>query len=116
MELWIRTQHREYLMPIKEELYIKGGNYHGTSLIQYKDLALGTYATYERAMEVLDEIQSKIKNQFIVQANTLLKPDDLKTLKSLYDSTNVIDSIVSDQIVTVTPINADIIIYEMPKE
>lgn len=115
MELWIRTQHREYLIPIKEELYIKGGNYHGISLIQYKNLALGTYGT-ERAMEVLDEIQSKIKNQFIVQANTLLKPDDLKALKSFYDRANNIDSIVLDQTVTVTPINSDVVIYEMPKE
>lgn len=67
MELWIRSQDKLILVPIKEALkacigdlvevssnpYITQRKYD----IFYKDIFLGTYKTKERALEVFDEIQ-----------------------------------------------------------
>ena len=60
MELWIRSQNKRYLQKIKslclddndnEERVIIYGN------ISDEDFELGSYATIERALEVLDEIE-----------------------------------------------------------
>lgn len=69
MELWIRSQDKTRLIKVnnvqytyrKGDLYsdVRGKHYIGT---YYDNLEiLGEYATKERALRVLDEIQYKIK-------------------------------------------------------
>ncbi len=70
MELWIRSYDKECLVKISNIQYVlrKETNcgisteYHyiGTHYDNLK--ILGTYKTKERALEVLDEIQTKINN------------------------------------------------------
>lgn len=65
MELWIRSQDKEKLVKINSLQY---GEYQGTHYIngycinEVDNIDLGIYATKERAIEVLDEIQNKIKH------------------------------------------------------
>lgn len=59
MELWIRSQDRTTLIR-SYEIYIS--EQQNTYLIRAKRTShiLGAYETYDRALEVLDEIQKKI--------------------------------------------------------
>lgn len=50
MELWIRSQNRNELIPIKEELI------QASNCIIYQGNIIGGYKSKERALEVLDEI------------------------------------------------------------
>lgn len=70
MELWIRSQDKTGLIKVsnvqytyrKGDLYsdIRGKHYIGT---YYDNLEiLGEYATKERALEILEEIQERIKH------------------------------------------------------
>ena len=71
MELWIRSQDKEVL------LNIKGIQYQNCKLVEnetveaniligfyncYDNEILGEYETKERALEILDEIQERIKH------------------------------------------------------
>ena len=55
MELWIRSQDRESLMKVNRV------DKYGLSIVTFdnecREIYLGRYATEERALEVLDEIQ-----------------------------------------------------------
>lgn len=71
MELWIRTQDREVLLPAKLEIQATGNERIGYLMYGLKDYSanavmLGKYKTKERALEVLDEIQ-----KFIEEFNTV---------------------------------------------
>ena len=59
MDLWIRSQDGKKLIKVNELKMetVKGGN-----TFIYSDVTdLGTYKTKERALEVLDEIQNKLR-------------------------------------------------------
>lgn len=60
MNLWVRSQDKNKLVPINDELYIPNSRTGEDFGIFYKDKMLGYYKTKERAIEVLDEIQDKI--------------------------------------------------------
>lgn len=57
MELWIRSQDREYLMKINRIDYDYSLGEHEILVNGYQTL-VGKYKSKERALEVLDEIQS----------------------------------------------------------
>ena len=59
MELWIRSQDKELLTKVKH-LEVYGSKTEWW--IMANDNDLGVYATKERALEVLDEIQSYLVN------------------------------------------------------
>lgn len=65
MNLWIRTQDRTTLIR-SYEIYIV--EQHNTYLIRAKRTShiLGSYRTFERALEVLDEIQIRLINLQLV--------------------------------------------------
>lgn len=67
MSIWIRSQDRKILTAVNS-VDINYNSYQRTYEIwgNYKDYELGTYATAERAMEVLDDIQSAIEKQLKV--------------------------------------------------
>lgn len=66
MELWIRSQDKERITKI-DEVYYSSDDY-GHYVMCYKDqftgYKLGKYKSKERALEVLDEIQSFIENNY----------------------------------------------------
>ena len=119
MALWVRTQDRFELAKINsvyagyqekdKDYVIMGEKYNGGA-------RLGSYATKERALEVLDEIQSKIKQQFIVKSSALMSLKDIdkeeNRLTWKYDK----EFIMQDSGFEIVPINDGTIVYEMPKK
>ena len=79
-------------------------------------LLLGIYKTKERAIEVLDEIQNKIKNQYLLKSKETIELSIIESAKNYYEDLNNIDIIVCDDNFEIKPINTNVIIYEMPKE
>ena len=68
MELWVRSQDRGSIVKV-DNLYISVGNYICYYVEKGKEVSntyyrpsgeLGRYATKERALEVLDEIQEQV--------------------------------------------------------
>lgn len=114
MELWIRSQNREILTKVNN-LRLFYSKYENVFVIEdYDDL--GIYKSKERALEVLDEISNKIKNQFILKEKTILKPEDLLKHKRWLEYEYNNDFIVQDESYEIHPINSGIVYYEMPEE
>lgn len=61
MELWVRSQDKECLTNISNIQYVYKNNMHGLGTYYDNLKILGTYKTKERAIEVLDEIQSLLQ-------------------------------------------------------
>ena len=102
MELWIRSQDKRSLKKVDTiEIYEQD---NGCCRIN----DFGFYETKERALSVLDEIQSKIRGSYI------LKTRDKKTIKDMLGifKTNEVRPIEME----ITHINEEVIIYEMPEE
>ncbi len=101
MDLWIRSQNREVLIPnpklaieeVNADCYIEDVSETDNYII------LGSYKTKERALEVLDEIQERIING-----------DALKTLLNIQDK-DAIRTIATE----FEGKRADCV-YQMPKE
>lgn len=98
MDLWIRTQDRMRLvkprrLAIKQETKNWGGDWYIYE--SQNSLRYGTYATKERALEVLDDIQDILKPKLHHISDKDLEGNDIKVLGIEY-------------------VNS--IIYEMPKE
>ena len=69
MELWVRSQDRERICRVNK-LYIKGvGIYSNCDNYNDDYDYLGLYKTKERALEVLDEIQKYVTNEFKINGN-----------------------------------------------
>ena len=117
MELWIRSQSKHVLKKV-EELFISQ-NYL-TKYYQiysgFSGMVIGTYETEERAKEILDEIQSKMKNLVIYKSKVMLNSDDLINFKKQIDRINKTDALVCDNHFEIIPINNQVILYEMPEE
>ena len=63
MELWIRTQDKKHLMKCEAIMYEETGTGYGLrAFTKNYDFNIAGYETKERAIEVLDEIQTKINN------------------------------------------------------
>ena len=113
MNLWIRSQDKTAL--IKADRV----DVDGKRIVIYQsylEIYLGSYATKERALEVLDEITNTIKNRYIVKSSGILSQDDItnehKRLKYFYNG----EFIMENPPFEIEPINSNIIYYEMPKE
>ena len=59
MNLWIRSQNKKRLMKVEMVEFDK--QIDGPAIIYSHEYTLGEYKTKERALEVLDEIESFIK-------------------------------------------------------
>lgn len=125
MELWIRSQDKERLIKtidfyIEEDIdYVNKSSEFDIYVLNLAndDIRVGTYQTKERALEVLNEISSKIKNRYIVTVEScIISKDDIaneyKRLNSLYSG----EFIMENPPFEIKPINNDVIYYEMPKE
>ena len=119
MELWIRSQNKEILAKV-EDLCVEEG-VHCDELEDGYDIInihyrFGRYKTKERALQILDEIQNKIKTLLYLKPNSFLKLDDIKAGKSYFEELNKIDFITCDNNFEIIPISTGIFTYEMPKE
>lgn len=63
MELWIRTQSKQSLIKVNEISINE--QYKGRYNIDSGDWILGRYEKYERALEILDEIESILMYEFL---------------------------------------------------
>lgn len=118
MELWIRVQKNKELKQglVKvEDLIVDKYSDREWCICQSCD-TLGIYKTEKRALEVLDEIQSKLKQQFIVKNDMMFSQKDID--KEEYRLTRKYDKefIMQDSGFEILPINNNVVIYEMPKE
>ena len=70
MDLWIRTQDKTTLIRSYEIYIIEQQNRY---LIRAKRTShiLGSYDTYERALEVLDEIQNILRPKYILDSSSI---------------------------------------------
>lgn len=93
MELWIRSQNKAILRRVKN-LYIPESRSKEHWGIYNSNTLFGVYRSKERALKVLDEIQDKIKNMYILENCKLPKESCIE------------QSLASD----------DFNIYQMPEE
>jgi len=114
MELWIRTQDRERFTRCSD-LRVYYAKQDDVWVIEDCD-DLGSYKTKERALEILDEIQDKFKNKYLAKVNPIVNHNDFDKLIKAYEEFNKIELIGSNELVDITPINQEVLVYEMPKE
>lgn len=118
MELWIRSQDRELLVKTKGfELqytrYDEGCQIFAVWQNNYQ--CVGKYKTKGRALEILDEISTKIRNSYLVKNHMLLNHKELtKELNSFKELLG--DVIIQTPSYDIEPINNNVVYYEMPKE
>ena len=105
MNLWVRSQNKECLIPIKNLICVYDNK------IVYKESAsciitIGTYKTKEKALEVLDEIQNILKPTIITTGYECELKENIKDKMSF----NL------DMIPTKTEIQElSIVVYQMPE-
>lgn len=120
MELWIRSQDREHLKKINTGLYLKQGlsDYAKGEVIFITSSGddLGEYETKERALEILDEIQSKLHGTFLSKAKEDTYANELIEAQKYFEKLNSICLVTGDEKFDLEPINKDIYVYEMPQE
>ena len=102
MDLWIRSQDRKIMTP--NPMLIVDDNKILIIKNDYRDthLVLGHYATKERALEVLDEIQNILKPKIIVKSG---KP-----------VAETLDGVVYKTPDEVEIKELSVVVYEMPEE
>ena len=103
MELWVRSQDKEGIYKV-DEIYIDERDYGNDDISYYlreNGVLLGRYATKERALEVLDEIQNLLTPKLILNSAKMVTPVD--------------EFIVQEQNIYETK-ELSTYVYEMPKE
>lgn len=119
MELWIRDQERHTLRKVEcvyvEKFPIVNNGFEHCIYGYPDETLLGKY-TKERAMEILDEIQNKMKKQFIVKSTPILSTKDIDREEIRLENKYNAEFIMQDSAFEILPINGDFILYEMPKE
>ena len=120
MELWIRSQNKMNLVCVYS-LYVIEREFAKNDSIWWEifcndEISLGLYLK-ERALEVLDEIQNKIRGKFLLKQKTILKPETVRSAKVYFEDLNNIDLIAGDTNFDIVPIDyTDAVIYEMPEK
>ena len=114
MELWIRSQDREYFNTANNISVIDN---RVVMIANQGRMTLGTYATKERALEILDEIQNKLQNKFLCRPTCTLRAKDIERIENLLNLKYKHEAfIMQPSAIDIVPINCDIVVYEMPKE
>ena len=119
MELVIRSQDKGTLIKCNN-LTIEEYMDNHVDIRTYQDdgasFRLGKYSSRARALFVLDEIQSKIKQQFICKIHPLLSTADEKRIKEELSKDYGGDFILPPPSMDIQPINSNILIYDMPED
>ena len=115
MDLWIRSQDKKFFSK-QYSLYLTSSDekYRIYDTITY--ISLGDYKSEERALEVLDEIQNKIKGSFMIKAKTDVPDDIFSSAKSYFERENDIKIITGDNNFDILPLNINSDVYEMPQD
>lgn len=118
MELWIRSQNKKQLLKVNDGLYIANGfSDTDDTFIGIKNIGhIGRYNSELRALEVLDDIQNKIKTLLYLKPKSLLGINEIKAGKKYFEKLNGIDFITCDNNFEIEPITTNVIVYEMPEE
>lgn len=125
MELWIRSQDKSNLKKVNN-IYVEeitkdydswvGNIYSQPYVITSDEGNLGFYATKERALEILDEIQSKLHGTFLLKAKEDSYANELIEAQKYFEKLNSIFPVIGAEKFDLEPINKDIYVYEMPQE
>lgn len=126
MELWIRSQDKEKLIKCNDiaiSTDSEDGKTIGYKIVGYFDKnteyeELGFYSSKTRALEIIDEIQSKLNcNKFLLKPKTcLLSKDDIIREKNWLEELNNINLITENSLCSIEPIGNSISVYEMPEK
>jgi hypothetical protein len=111
MELWIRSQDKEKLLKVNDiaiEMNMIYGYFDKNTEYEH----LGTYATKERALEVLDEIQSLLYPNTIIKINGDMQSNVIRVLLDKFKDYSPIA--IKDNDIKVEPIGE--LLYVMPEE
>jgi len=112
MELWIRSQDGHKILKANEIYVCKHDNNHVYANTSIECcIELGNYATKQRALEVLDEIQSKFKPKVIIKNLYTMNDENFKKAKEGLNGIQAIDKKTNLEF-----ISNDVIVYEMPQE
>ena len=109
MELWIRSQDRNVLMPINSKLELLYDEPEHILIISANTI-LGAYKSRQRVLEVLDEIQNILQPRVYMKAPLIDNPKDM-----IEDLTNGI-CLHTTQQVELELKQAGQFVYQMPKE
>ena len=118
MELWVRSQNKSKLIKVNS-VYLPSPINADTffpKIIANDGDYLGSYETTKRALEVLDEIQSKIKQQFLCKPNPTLSCKNIERAEDILNLKYKQKFIMEPPGIDIEPINISAIIYEMPEE
>lgn len=117
MELWIRSQNKTILSKAHDLVIREDRNENNeTNYFIVDTYTLGIYKTKERALEVLDEISNKIKKQYLVKVNGLIRPSELEKERIYLEKEYNGEFIMNPPMYDINPLNPNIVYYEMPKE
>lgn len=113
MDLWIRSQDKE-ILTTAQHLDIYEASIEGEEecyVIEESGTDLGSYKSYQRALEILDEIHNILKPKGILKFNTLLNNNDLAKIKEKLND----EYLVFNQNVELIQ-QPTTYVYEMPEE
>lgn len=111
MELWIRSQDKTTLIRSYEIYIVEYGKDSYVVRAKRTSHILGAYKTMERALEILDEIQRILIPKGIIKFDSLLKQEDIETLRKRFDNNYIV---VNKNVELLQPFET--LVYEMPKE
>lgn len=74
MNLWVRSQYKEMLFKVNNNLIIRHNDNveNGMYFIECDSCKIAMYKTKERAIEILDEIQDLLQNTYVGASNRIV--------------------------------------------
>ena len=125
MKLWIRTQDKKALLECEyvrvEEL--KETHVNNFNSVAVNEVSVGAaiiiegvmvakYNSLQRAMQVLDEIQTLLNGKIIVENKMVLKEKQKQSLKEMVNE----NPIVTNPTVDIKSLNQNCVVYELPQQ
>lgn len=121
-DLWIRSQNKEVLskynrLAVSQVAIKSSARVMGLIDNDFGWETLGEYKTKERALEVLDEIQSILSDEVFVFKNfSFDKTEDVKKFAQIIGTRCIAIQDNTNTVPTVDFKNKNCIVYSMPKE
>lgn len=115
MDLLIRSQDKSCLRKLRQAIWISYSELDNWCIECDCD-TIGKYKTKERALEVLNEIHSKINPKYFYKTNYLMKPEQMEKMETNLQQKHNADFIVGFASDEIEPLSNDVLIYEMPEE
>lgn len=115
MSLWIRSQNK-YCLKKVDGVFIKPIRPHVYHILDFDNNILAEYKTEKRSLEILNDIQAKLKNKFLAKVDPMLNKKDFEDAVKYMENFNRIELVASNPLIDIQPINPEVIIYEMPEK